>query len=166
MKCLLMIFLQWLCFNGVNMKIKTICTTVVVLVGLMSSACTTTQSTQKPTKLNADSCASANWQQLGELDGQQGRYPYEFARYEKRCGAVGDKRATWEAGRQKGLEQYCTKANAFSLGQRGLNFNQVCPENGLLELQQSYALGYQRYYQEQRLVAPWQWQFGAYPYFW
>lgn len=140
---------------------------MVLAMAVALVACSTaSKPSQSSTKLTADACATADWHKIGELDGQHGRYAYEFARHQKRCPTAHDKRATWEAGRQVGLEQYCTKANAFNLGQRGLNFNQVCPENGLLELQQSYALGYQRYYQEQRLVAPWQWQFGGYPYFW
>lgn len=142
---------------------------IAMTIGL--TACTTTQTTpSKPTKLTSETCATADWHKIGELDGQLGRYPYEFARYQKRCPSALDKRAVWEAGRQAGLAHYCTKANAFVLGQRGLNFNQVCPEEGLLELQQSHSLGYQQYYQEQRLFAPWYYggAFGGmgYPYFW
>lgn len=100
-------------------------------------------------------CHQPNWYELGVADGNMGRYAYEISRHKKTCPSLSLDIARWESGRQEGLKSYCTKANAFSLGQNGRDFNQVCPEEGLLELQQSYALGYQQYYQRMRLYDSW-----------
>ena len=102
----------------------------------------------------AVNCQTLDWHQLGVQAGKNGHYPYEIARIQKRCPAIvidQAARATWEAGRTEGLKQYCTKAIAYQLGQRGYEMNQVCPEDGLLELQQSHALGFSQFYQRNRL---------------
>lgn len=126
----------------------------IILLGLtvplLLSACATTQSASKPTL----DCNHLDWQAIGVQDGQAGRYPYEISRHQKSCPAIkidSQVRADWEAGRAQGLKHYCTKANAYALGQYGHQLNQVCPEEGLLEIQQSHALGYQQYYQRNQL---------------
>ncbi len=124
---------------------------------LFLTACATTQSaqsTQTGNKKPTIDCQNPDWQALGVADGKVGRYAYEIARYHKKCPNLTldiSTRATWEAGYQEGLKSYCTKAFAYELGQRGYAMNQVCPEEGLLEIQQSHALGYQQYYQRARL---------------
>ncbi len=122
---------------------------------LTLSGCATTHPQQA--QLN---CQAPNWHTLGVQDGKDGRYPYEIARYQRRCPTIvltDTIRAEWEAGRQQGLIQYCTKSNAYALGERGHSLKQVCPEDGLLEIQQSHALGYQQYYQRHRLYNDWSW---------
>lgn len=102
----------------------------------------------------AVNCQTLDWHQLGVQAGKNGSYPYEITRVQKRCPAITIDQATraaWEAGRTEGLKQYCTKAIAYELGQRGHALNQVCPEDGLLELQQSHALGFSQYYQRIKL---------------
>lgn len=125
-------------------------------------ACLVTGCASLPSKTEID-CTALDWHALGVADGTAGRYAYEVGRYKKRCPAIKPELAVWEAGRSEGLKSYCTKANAFALGQSGRNFNQVCPEEGLLELQQSYSLGYQQYYQRQRLETDLWRPFGVLP---
>lgn len=98
-----------------------------------------------------------DWHTLGVADGKMGRYSHEIARHQKHCPAPISHTniATWEQGRQIGLKAYCTKSHAHRLGQMGIPLNAVCPEEGLLELQQSHALGYQTYYQQERLRQDW-----------
>lgn len=102
-------------------------------------------------------CQNPNWHALGVLDGKAGHYSHQISRHQKRCPAAitHNDIALWEQGRQIGLKAYCTKSHAYRLGQMGLTMNAVCPEEGLLELQQSHALGYQTYYQQQRLRQDW-----------
>lgn len=103
------------------------------------------------TSLKADDCPSVDWKQAGIQDGRQGRYAFEFARYQKRCGQTLPNRQLWEEGRQEGLKSYCTKSNAYHLGQHGFTLNAVCPEEGLEEIHNAHALGFSQYYQRQRL---------------
>lgn len=145
------------------MKRLSIVSGIILVAPLVLSACATTGNhTAKP----SIDCQAPNWQALGEQDGKAGRYAYEITRHQKACPtAVIDQTvlATWEAGRQAGLKSYCTKAHAYELGQRGYSMNQVCPEEGLLEIQQSHALGYQQYYQRSRLNQDWMY---PYPFGW
>ncbi len=125
---------------------------LTVSTSLLSACATLGQSSAKI------DCATADWTKIGQADGQAGRYPQEISRHVKQCGETvlsTEVRARWEAGRQAGIKQYCTKANLYEIGQRGITMNQVCPEEGLYKLQQSHALGYQQYYQRQRLYDSW-----------
>lgn len=134
---------------------KSVLLSTLIASPLLLTACATTGS--HSTKVSID-CQAPNWQQAGISDGKNGRYPYEISRYSKQCPSLTistEDRAAWESGRQEGLKTYCTKAYAYELGQRGYSMNQVCPEEGLLEIQQSHALGYQHYYQRERLYDDW-----------
>lgn len=124
---------------------------IILTSTLILAACATTGG---HTQQHTIDCQAPDWHALGNADGKNGRYPHEISRYNKRCPALAldmSVRSQWEAGRQEGLKNYCTKAHAYELGQRGYSMNQVCPEEGLLEIQQSHALGYQQYYQRQQL---------------
>ena len=103
-------------------------------------------------KLSPAQCQSADWQAIGEQDGKLGRYPHELGRHIQACHTISTPdRKLWEQGRNLGLKSYCTKSNAYELGRLGYPLNQVCPEEGLLEIQQSHALGYQQYYRQEQL---------------
>lgn len=148
---------------------------ILLALPLLLTACATTGGQSSKPSID---CQAPNWQAAGIEDGKVGRHPYEISRYQKACPALNIDQtvlAAWEAGRQEGLKSYCTKAHAYELGQRGYSMNQVCPEEGLLEIQQSHALGYHQYYQRSRLYndwwpAPFGWYgpFGPYrtPYWW
>ncbi len=126
------------------------------LSAIVTGCATTTQQPQID-------CAAPDWHAVGIEDGKAGRYPYEISRHQKQCQAIKltpEIIKTWEAGRQIGLNSYCSKGNAYEIGQRGYSLNQVCPEAGLLEIQQSHALGYQQYYRRAQLSRDW-----AYPMF-
>lgn len=103
-------------------------------------------------------CQNPDWHALGVQDGKAGRYAHEIARHQKLCPSTTINHAIikeWEKGRQIGLQSYCTKSHAYRLGQMGMALNAVCPEEGLLEIQKSHALGYQNYYQQERLRQNW-----------
>ncbi len=122
----------------------------------MLSACQSTQPT-----ITAEQCTTTNWHEQGQKDGKYGAYPYEYSHYTKQCPLATQDIKAWEEGRQLGLKTYCTKANAYEVGRRGLEFRQVCSEDDLLELQQSHSLGFEQYYRIQRLH-DWDWGFPYY----
>lgn len=119
-------------------------TIIFLALFVLLSGCATTA-------LKSQDCPNANWREIGVQDGKQGRYPFEIARHQKICGQTLPNRELWEQGRQEGLKSHCTKSNAYTLGQHGIFLNAVCPEEGLEEIQNSHALGFNQYYQRQRL---------------
>lgn len=123
---------------------------LAVLLPALLAGCSTLSTNSK----SAINCQALDWREIGVQDGRNGRYPYEITRLQKHCPSVNidtNARAKWESGRLEGLKHYCTKAMAYNLGQRGYELNQVCPEEGLLEIQQSHALGFSQFYQRNRL---------------
>lgn len=122
----------------------------------MLSACQST----KPA-ITAEQCSHTDWYEQGQKDGKFGAYPYEYSHYAKHCPLASQDIKAWGEGRVLGLKTYCTKANAYELGRRGLELRQICPEEGLLEIQQSHSLGFEQYYRIQRLH-DWDWGFAPY----
>lgn len=97
--------------------------------------------------LSKQECMTGNWQTIGYTDGVAGYYADRLASHAKACAKAGvapDYQA-WELGRQQGLKQYCTPANAYALGQRGRQLNGVCPSAVMPQLQQLNAQGREYY---------------------
>ncbi len=79
--------------------------------------------------LSEDECRAGDWGAIGFEDGAAGRDASFIGRHREACATFGvapDLNA-WLAGRQSGLRQYCTPANAYAIGQRGGSVNPVCP---------------------------------------
>ena len=113
--------------------------TLTVVSGfLLLSGCAT---------LTKEQCIVGNWQTIGYNDGVAGHYAERLAEHTKACAKVGvtpDYQA-WERGRQQGLPQYCTVNNAYSIGQRGRQINNVCPTMMMSKLQQVNNEGLEHY---------------------
>lgn len=97
--------------------------------------------------LSKEECTVGNWQTIGYNDGVAGYYSDRLAAHAKACAKVGTAPdyQTWERGRQRGLQQYCTVSNAYNIGKRGHDLNSVCPAALANVLQQANQQG-QRYY--------------------
>lgn len=96
------------------MGIGAICT------AMMLSACGT---------MTKAECQVADWYQVGLSDGKTGKMWHHLADHAKSCakaGIVPDKQA-WEAGRQQGLQSYCTIGNAYQRGLKGISVGMACP---------------------------------------
>ena len=50
-------------------------------------------------------------------------------------------RERWLAGRERGLERYCTARSGYSVGSAGGSFNDVCFAGGELEFRRGWELG-------------------------
>ena len=114
---------------------------------LLASGCATTP------RLNAQQCQSSNWQEVGYVDGLQGRSGAYFGHYANSCAslspstslsAAAPNRIQWEQGRQQGLKTYCTELNAYKIGREGYDWQPVCPLEGIEKLEEAYSQG--RYY--------------------
>ena len=80
--------------------------------------------------LNEDECRSADWNGIGFLDGSRGLPPERLAKHRGACARVGispDVEA-YTAGRDLGLELYCTPSKGFTAGLTNV-YHDVCPRH-------------------------------------
>lgn len=80
--------------------------------------------------LSEQDCLRGDWQQVGFRDGQTGRPPERLDSHRKACEPYGvtPQEAAYRAGRERGLNFYCTPANGLAAGRRGEHYAGVCPE--------------------------------------
>jgi hypothetical protein len=93
---------------------------LLTLLALSLSGCAT---------LSEGECRTANWQQLGRIDGSQGQPRARLFEHAKACADYGirpDPEA-YHRGRERGLLDYCTPANGYREGRRGATYRGVCP---------------------------------------
>lgn len=96
--------------------------------------------------LSKQECMVGDWQTIGYNDGVAGYHSERLASHTKACAKASvtpDYRA-WERGRQFGLKQYCTVNNAYNVGRRGRQLNNVCPaaSAGVLQRANQQGLDY------------------------
>lgn len=79
--------------------------------------------------LSKQECLVGDWQAIGYNDGVAGYQSDRLASHAKACAkaSVAPNYLAWERGRQLGLKQYCTTSNAYNVGRRGRQLNNVCP---------------------------------------
>lgn len=87
--------------------------------------------------LSEEECRAGDWRGIGIEDGQRGRAADFIDRHREACAKVGvtPDIAAWAAGRQLGLQSYCTPENAYDIGRNGRILNTVCPLTSLATLQ-------------------------------
>ncbi|MDO4450897.1 MAG: DUF2799 domain-containing protein [Moraxella sp.] len=116
---------------------------------LILSGCATT------TTLKATECTHANWEHVGLNDGMHGASSQAILKHAKTCqGKSTPNHELWEAGRQKGLESYCTPNNAYNIGRLGRTLNGVCDDKDgktLEELHRANMMGLQQYEMSERM---------------
>lgn len=103
--------------------------------------------------LTEDACRSGNWESIGYNDGVRGRAASYINEHRDACGEYGIQPNTsiWSRARIEGLKQYCTPDNAYVVGRRGNELNNVCPTSERSELQLANFFGL-RYYEINREV--------------
>lgn len=79
--------------------------------------------------MDREQCQIADWRLVGYQDGVLGKSAATIGEYRRDCArhAVVPELDAWRAGRDEGLQQYCTQDNGFRLGQAGRSYNGVCP---------------------------------------
>ena len=79
--------------------------------------------------LDKDECRLADWRLIGYQDGVSGKSAAVVGEYREDCArhAVVPDLDAYRAGRQEGLQQYCTASNGYRLGNAGRRFAAVCP---------------------------------------
>lgn len=81
--------------------------------------------------LSKEECRIADWGIIGFEDGSAGKSVATIGRHRQACAKVDvtPNLEEYERGHNKGLQHFCTQANGYSLGERGLNHNGVCSEH-------------------------------------
>ncbi len=103
--------------------------------------------------LNEEACRTGDWESIGYNDGVRGRAETYIAEHREACGEYGiaPNTAVWLRGRIEGLKQYCTADNAYSVGRRGNELNNVCSPTQVRELRLANFFGL-RYYEINREI--------------
>ena len=81
--------------------------------------------------MGKDECLHADWQIIGYEDGARGYAGTRIGVHRKACAkhGVAPDMAAYEAGRLKGLQEWCTPRNGYRLGLKGNRYNGVCPQS-------------------------------------
>lgn len=90
--------------------------------------------------LSQSECLQADWRDLGARDGQSGLPAARLEEHRQACvehGIVPDDRS-YHAGREQGLQYYCTPETGYREGRRGASYQRVCP----LQLEREFLLAY------------------------
>lgn len=95
--------------------------------------------------LSEDECRNGDWQNIGYLDGVQGEGPEKLAEHREACTRYGiaPDLAAYSAGRDAGLQLFCTPRNGFRYGSRGSIYQGVCPANLELAFIGAYEQGHE-----------------------
>ena len=97
--------------------------------------------------LDRDECKLADWRLIGYQDGVAGKSAARVGEYREDCAkhAVVPDLDAYRAGRQEGLQQYCTASNGYRLGNAGRGFAAVCPTALEGDFREAYNAGRKLY---------------------
>ena len=103
--------------------------------------------------LSEEACRTGDWASIGYNDGMRGRAQSYINEHREACSEYGISPNTteWLTARIEGLKQYCTVDNAYTVGRRGSELNNVCPAPQLSELRLANFYGL-RYYEIDREI--------------
>jgi len=91
--------------------------------------------------LSESQCVASDWQTVGYADGLKGAQSSQLLQHQNACVKYGiiPEREAYLAGWEQGARRYCLPENGFSVGERGAQFSNVCPD----ELHPSFYAAYQ-----------------------
>ncbi|MCC6171884.1 MAG: DUF2799 domain-containing protein [Gammaproteobacteria bacterium] len=94
--------------------------------------------------LSEKDCRGGDWYAIGLRDGAAGRSEDYVAEHSAACQAFGvaPDHERWLAGRERGLERFCTARNGFRIGEVGGRYDDVCFAAAELEFRRGYELGF------------------------
>ncbi|MEQ8407364.1 MAG: DUF2799 domain-containing protein [Gammaproteobacteria bacterium] len=97
--------------------------------------------------MSAEECVYSDWTAVGYEDGADGRGSDRFGDYRRACA---DHNITpdfdaWQAGRERGLIEFCQPLRGFQLGQSGGFYNGVCNANLEPSFVDAFRLGAELY---------------------
>lgn len=92
--------------------------------------------------MNESECRNADWKIIGLEDGSRGKELSHIAQHRKACTRynIVPNLQQYQYGYKLGLQNFCTPAKGFQIGQRGGTYTGICPQ----ELEQGFLAGYQQ----------------------
>ena len=122
--------------------IKSVC---LVLLSVLMVGCAT---------LNEDECVTADWYEIGYSDGVKGQPDSYLEKHRKACAKHGVRANLddWLAGREAGLQRYCTAQKGYEEGLNNRTYHGVCEGRAADEFLRAYEQG-QQLYQKRTLVS-------------
>jgi hypothetical protein len=94
--------------------------------------------------LSKSECLNADWQDIGVRDGASGQPEEYLIQHSKACAKVNvtPDRERWFAGREQGLDRFCTVQRAYSIGEHGYGFDAaICRNYDQERLFEAYSKG-------------------------
>ncbi|MDE0488317.1 MAG: DUF2799 domain-containing protein [Gammaproteobacteria bacterium] len=79
--------------------------------------------------MSESECINADWREVGRNDGLEGKRQTQLARHYDACIKYGitPDRDEYMAGREAGLNVYCTQDSGYWEGRNGVGYQRVCP---------------------------------------
>ncbi len=102
--------------------------------------------------MSAKECGAVDWRAIGYQDGVAGRSGDHFANFQSACAKHGIRSdfASYQAGREEGLREYCQPANGYRVGASGYEYGGVCPATLERDFLAAYEAGHELYMFEWR----------------
>jgi hypothetical protein len=103
--------------------------------------------------MDRDECLTVDWRTVGFEDGAAGYSGDRIGQHRKACAKHGvtPDLASYQAGRDDGLREYCVPAKGFRLGSQGGSYGGICPADLEAAFDDAYQSGRQLYTLESRL---------------
>jgi hypothetical protein len=94
---------------------------IILLLALLSGCATSNV-------ISKEECLNSNWERVGFRDGARGEAPAFLDQHIYSCQDTAHPvdQAAYQAGRERGLKQYCTEAALYDAGQMGRPYHGVC----------------------------------------
>ncbi|MBV1775005.1 DUF2799 domain-containing protein [Burkholderiaceae bacterium DAT-1] len=95
--------------------------------------------------LSEGQCKNGDWYGIGDADGRNGE-PERIQQHTEACSKYGvvPNAQVYFAGRQHGLQSYCTPANGYREGRAGREYENVCPASVNQSFVEQYNIGRER----------------------
>jgi len=103
--------------------------------------------------LSEKECLSVDWTDQGYRDGRNGQPPSRVEDHREACAKVGvvPNLQQYRKGRDKGVVEYCSPANALRVGRLGHGYRNACPMRLEGAFLANYRLAYRAYQAEQQV---------------
>ncbi|MEO0578227.1 MAG: DUF2799 domain-containing protein, partial [Pseudomonadota bacterium] len=107
------------------------------------------------TSWSEERCTSADWERIGEDDGDAGRTPDYFDRYVERCAphGIGPDRDAYLLGYTGGRDDYCTVRGGLDAGRDGRTYRGICDAGFEEDFLSGYAMGKRLLQIDQQITA-------------
>ena len=116
--------------------VKQVINGVCALTLLVVASCAT---------LSREECQTADWRQIGIIDGSKGREYHYIANHNKSCSEYGIKPdfEKYNQGRAEGLKLFCTREKGYKEGENNGSNGSACPSDLKDRFQEGYQVGIQ-----------------------